>query len=166
MRRRSVGSDAYNFYLYRAPAHSNTWDPEMVIDLRAGLDAQGNVVGVTRLAGTADAVTTTFTYEPTFNQVASVTDPLGHTTSFGHDGVGNLTTITDALGHQSTLSYNAAGQPLTITTPAGTTQLGYDQGDLATITDAMGNTTHPLHRRRWTADQPHRSLRLAHALRL
>jgi len=28
-----LGSDAYNFYLYNAPAHTTTWDPEMVIDL-------------------------------------------------------------------------------------------------------------------------------------
>lgn len=28
-----VGSDAFNFYLYRQPAQSSTWDPEMVIDL-------------------------------------------------------------------------------------------------------------------------------------
>jgi hypothetical protein len=28
-----VGSDDRNFYLYRAPAHSTTWEPEFVIDL-------------------------------------------------------------------------------------------------------------------------------------
>src|SRR5439155_2135348 len=33
-------------------------------------DSMGNVTRVTRLADTADAVPTTYTYEPTFNQVA------------------------------------------------------------------------------------------------
>ena len=28
-----VGSDDRNFYLYRAPAHTTTWEPEMVVDL-------------------------------------------------------------------------------------------------------------------------------------
>jgi YD repeat-containing protein len=46
-------------------------------------DAKGNVTSVTRLAGTGNAVTTSFTYEPVFNQVASITDPLNHTTTFG-----------------------------------------------------------------------------------
>ena len=55
-------------------------------------DSLGNVLTVTRLSGTANAVTTTYTYESTFNQVASVTDPLSHTWSFGYDSAGNLTT--------------------------------------------------------------------------
>jgi hypothetical protein len=38
-------------------------------------DADGHPLTVTRLAGTADAVTTTFTYEATWGQVATVTDP-------------------------------------------------------------------------------------------
>jgi RHS repeat-associated protein len=104
-------------------------------------DSKGNALTVTRLAGTSDAVTTTFTYEPTFNQVASVTDPLGHTTTFTYDTLGNLTTITDPLSQTVTLTYNTAGQPITVTTPAGTTQLGYDRGDVATIIDPVGNTT-------------------------
>ena len=58
-------------------------------------DENGNVLTVTRLAGTADAVTTTFTYHASFSQVASVTDPLSHTTAFGYDGTGNLTSITE-----------------------------------------------------------------------
>jgi RHS repeat-associated protein len=104
-------------------------------------DTMGNVLTVTRLAGTADAVTTTVTHEPSFNQVASVTDPLNHTTTFGYDAKGNLTTITNPLGQQTTLTYSEAGQPLTLTTPAGTTTLGYEGRDLASITDPTGGTT-------------------------
>src|SRR5262249_40632480 len=43
--------------------------------------------------------------------------------------------ISDALGHQTSFTYDPQGQPQTITTPAGTTQLGYTLGDLTTITD-------------------------------
>jgi YD repeat-containing protein len=48
-------------------------------------DGAGNVTSVTRLAGTASAVTTSFTYDPIFCQLTSVTDPLGHGTTFGYD---------------------------------------------------------------------------------
>jgi YD repeat-containing protein len=37
------------------------------------------------------------TYESTYSQVASVTDPLNHATSFAYDSKGNLTGITDPL---------------------------------------------------------------------
>ena len=104
-------------------------------------NSQGKVLTLTRLAGTGNAVTITFTYEPTFNQVASMTDPLNHTTTFGYDPAGNLSVITDALSNQTTLTYDVAGRPLTVTSAAGTTQLGYDQADLATVTDPTGKTT-------------------------
>src|SRR5438093_2081813 len=102
-----------------------------------------NLLTVTRLSGTSDAITTTFTYEPTFNQVATVTDPLNHTTTFGHDAFGNVTSITNPLGPptQTTLTYNYSGQPLTVTTPAGTTTLAYDGADLISITDPTGKVT-------------------------
>jgi YD repeat-containing protein len=32
-----------------------------------------------------------------FNQVATVTDPLSHTTAFAYDAQGRLTTMTDPL---------------------------------------------------------------------
>ena len=40
-----------------------------------GYDAFGSVMSITRLAGTPDAVTTTYTYEPVFNQLTSVMIP-------------------------------------------------------------------------------------------
>ena len=43
-------------------------------DFAASYDANGNVLTATDALGN----TTTFTYEPAFNQVATVTDPLGH----------------------------------------------------------------------------------------
>src|SRR5262249_47423013 len=102
-------------------------------------DTLANVLTVTRYLNSAP-ITTTSTYEPTFSRVATIQDPLGHTTTFSYEASGarNLQSISDPLSHQTTFTYNAQGQPLTITTPAGTTQFSYDQGDLATITDPLG----------------------------
>src|SRR5260370_24858320 len=50
----------------------------------------GNITGITRLAGTGNAVTTTMAYQSanpcvgSFNQLTSVTDPLNHTITFGY----------------------------------------------------------------------------------
>jgi hypothetical protein len=38
-----VGSDDRNFYLYRAPAHTTTWDPEMVVDLDTWRDLRAQL---------------------------------------------------------------------------------------------------------------------------
>jgi RHS repeat-associated protein len=107
-------------------------------------DAAGNVTSVTRLAGTSDAVTTNFTYDPTFNQMTSVTDPLGpgHSTTFAYDAQGRLTGITNALSRTITVTPGPTGQPVAIADPLGnTTQFGYTAGDLVSITDPMGKVT-------------------------
>lgn len=107
-------------------------------------DAKGNVLTVTRLATTPQAVTTTFTYEPTFNQIATVTDPLGvgHTTTFGYDPKGNLTTITNALNKITTITVNTQGQPLTIKDPLNNiTTFTYELGDLIAVKDPLNRET-------------------------
>lgn len=72
-------------------------------------DEQGNL---TRVNG---FTTNSFTYEPTFNQLASATDGVGNTTRFAYDDKGNLVSITDALGHVSHYGYDAAGQNVSAT---------------------------------------------------
>ena len=105
-------------------------------------DTLGNVTSVTRLAGTANAVTTGMTYEPAFGQVASITDPLNHTTRFAYDSAGNLTTVTDPRLKDTTFTYNAAGQPLTSTDSTNkTTHFTYLLGDLVGVTGPLGRTT-------------------------
>jgi YD repeat-containing protein len=105
-------------------------------------DAMGNISSMTRLADTPDTVTSTFTYEPTFNQVTSITDPLNHTTTLGRDVQGNLTSVTNPLNQATSISYNSAGQPISITDPLNnTTQYTYDFGDLVAVTDPLGNST-------------------------
>lgn len=105
-------------------------------------DAMGNVASVTRLYGTPNAVTTSYAYEPKFQQIASITDPLNHNTTFSYDTGGKLTGIADALGHTTQFVTNGAGQPTLITDPLGHgTQLEYDNGDLVKVTDALGRVT-------------------------
>ncbi len=105
-------------------------------------DAKGNLASITRLAGTPNAVTTSFTYDPTFSQVTTVTDPLNHTTSFGYDPKGALTSITDPLQHQTVITPDATGQPASIQDPLNqTTQFTYETGDLVATTDPLGRTT-------------------------
>jgi YD repeat-containing protein len=105
-------------------------------------DPKGNVSRITRLDGTPDAVTTTFSYEPSFNQLQSVTDPLGHATTFTYDSSGQPATITDPLNHQITTTYNGLGQMVSASDPLGnTTQFSYFGGDLVQVTDPAGNAS-------------------------
>lgn len=103
-------------------------------------DALGNVLSLTRLSGTSDAVTTQFTYTSAYNQLASVTDPLGHTSHFTYTN-GCLTQITDALSHSTTILCNSAGQPVSVQDALGnTTTFAYQGYDLQSITDALNRT--------------------------
>ncbi|MFH0888318.1 MAG: RHS repeat-associated core domain-containing protein [Planctomycetota bacterium] len=56
--------------------------------------AQGNLLSVTRRTTNNESLTTIFTYEPRYNQVKSITDALGRTTTFYFDceesGLGDL----------------------------------------------------------------------------
>jgi RHS repeat-associated protein len=100
------------------------------------------VIGVTRLAGTANATTTTMTYDSIFNQITSATDPLNHAVLFRYDARGNLTSMTDARGKDALLSYGPNGEPASITDATGkTTHLSYLLGDLVGVTDPLGRST-------------------------
>jgi RHS repeat-associated protein len=103
-------------------------------------DRNGNTTRVTRLDGTPDAVTTTFAYNGTFNQLSSMTDPLNHTSTFAYDALGNLTTATDPLNHSVVLAYNGQGRLISTTDSlSNAVQFGYFGGDLATVIDPLGN---------------------------
>jgi len=104
-------------------------------------DNLGGMLTRTSLYGTSDAVTYTYTYTPDFHQVASVQDPLGHTTTYGYTA-GCPTSTTDALGHSTSATCNGSGQATSITDALGhTTSFGYSGSDLVTVTDAMSHTT-------------------------
>ena len=127
-------------------------------------DAKGNLLTSTEQA---IAATTTFTYEPTFNQVTRITDPKGNQTNITYDVKGNPLTITDAdnkvtqffynaqglltetrdalypANPATTFTYDALGRLLTTTDPLNrTTTLTYDNaGNVATSTDALTRVT-------------------------
>lgn len=103
------------------------------------LDANGNVLTQTDALGN----TGTFAYEPSFNKVTSIKDPLGNSTTFTYDSAGNLLTRTDANGHMTSFAYNSFGQVIQITDPLGQkTTFSYDgQGNLISTTDPLGDTT-------------------------
>jgi RHS repeat-associated protein len=103
-------------------------------------DGVGNNIRITRLATTPSPITTTVTYTPDFNQIASATDPLGHVTTFKYDQIGNPTTVIDPLGHQTKASYYSTGQLKSLADGLGDTiSFGYSGGDLSSVTDALGN---------------------------
>ena len=54
-------------------------------------DANENVTSITD----PDNNETTFTYEPTFDRLATITDALNQTTTFEYDATGNLTKTID-----------------------------------------------------------------------
>src|SRR5579859_3575654 len=105
-------------------------------------DSAGNSISITRLAGTANAVTSSFTFDSTFNKPTSSTDPLGHTTKMTYDTAGNLSSVVDPLGHQTTFSHDTTGELVAITDAIGNkTQLAYTNGSLSSVTDPLGNVT-------------------------
>jgi RHS repeat-associated protein len=98
----------------------------------------GNVAG-----GNASAHTTTYGTDA-FGRVTSTVDQLGHQQVRNiYDGNGNLVTGTDADNNATAHTYNP-GDQLTLTTRADHTTLrtGYDVlGSLVTQTDAAGSST-------------------------
>jgi RHS repeat-associated protein len=104
-------------------------------------DGLGNLLSMTFLAGTPNAVTTSFTYDTTYSALTSITDPLGHVRQIGYDSKGNPTSATDAIGNTATFTYTSAGQVLSATDPNGnTTQFAYSGGDLVSITDPLARS--------------------------
>jgi RHS repeat-associated protein len=96
-------------------------------------DAKGNVLTVTdeTLNGT-----TTFTYDPVFGQLETITDADQETTQIDLDANGNPTQITTPEGRVTEITYESRGLPERITDVFGTvTKLTYDPttGNLLSI---------------------------------
>ena len=103
------------------------------ITITPSWDANGSLSG---------AQTTLYTYSTAFNQVLSVTDPLGDKTTFTLGALDALSAITDPLGHKTSVTLNPAGQVVTTTDALGhKTTLVYDHGDLSGITTPLGRVT-------------------------
>ena len=85
---------------------------------------------------------TSFTYEPLFNQLSSITDPAENTTSIAYDSNGNPILITDAKENKQEFTYNGRGQVETFTDERGfTATYTYNaKGNLETVTDHLLGT--------------------------
>ena len=108
-------------------------------------DTPGNVASVTRLNGTGNAVTTSFTYETgtgTFNRLTSLTTPIA-TTTLAYNDTSRTITITDPLSHATVITHTTRGQVATIANALGhTTTFSYDGvGNLTGITDPLSQQT-------------------------
>ncbi len=118
----------------------------------------GVLATVVKGAGTPQAATWTYTYDPATLGTTKVTDPLNHVTTATYDANGNKLTSTDPNGHTTTITYDNLNDPTSVTDPAGTvTTLTYDTSgnpltrstpltgtsQTSTTTYTHGDTNHP-----------------------
>ncbi|MHB8595031.1 MAG: DUF6531 domain-containing protein, partial [Acidimicrobiales bacterium] len=96
----------------------------------------------TTAAGTPQAATTTYTYDPSSLSLLTVSDPNGHATTYTYDANGNETSVTDPLGPVTSATFNALDEPLTKTTPMGvSTTYTYDaNGNLLSVSTPAPGT--------------------------
>lgn len=83
---------------------------------------------------------TLFTYEPTYNQITSITDPFNGTTLFSYNATGNLTQVKTPLSRIVTMGYNNQGLITSLTDPLGTlTTFAYNsQGNMTSMVSGSG----------------------------
>jgi RHS repeat-associated protein len=55
--------------------------------------------------------------QPIFGEPLSITDNLGHVTSYTYDSLGDVTSVTDPLGNKSTYQYDLIGEMTSATNP-------------------------------------------------
>jgi len=117
-------------------------------------DDRGNILEIRRkkinapdIDDPVNDIITNFTYEPTYNQVKTITDPEGNITTYDYYPNGNLKKITyPTLGPitpETNFTYTSHGQVETVTDPNGiTTKYEYypDTGYLKRIQNALGTT--------------------------
>jgi RHS repeat-associated protein len=116
-------------------------------------DSSGNLLEKeTQLWETGEGVTASYSYEGAPGELTSVTDPEGHSTTFGYNGAGDRTSVIDPGGNTTTYSYDADGELTAKVSPAGnepggdpaahTTHYAYDaDGELTGETDQLGHST-------------------------
>ncbi len=109
-------------------------------DTRFEYDDRGNVLRVEEFGnfGFFDALR--LTYEPDFNQIASITDARNRTTTLDYDASGNLSEVISPLGRSAQLSYDNRGLITDLLDPLSTpTAFDYDsRGNLAEIASGTG----------------------------
>ena len=104
---------------------------------------QGQLVQLTKGAGSSSAATWRFTYDPATLGMTKLTDPNGHATTYIYEGGSyNPTSSTDPLGRTTSITYNTFEEPLTVADPAGTTtSYAYDGiGNLLSVSRPLSGT--------------------------
>lgn len=96
----------------------------------------GLLTAETRGAGTPDAGTWTYTYDPASLGVTTISDPDGHLQTFTYDDHGNQISSSDARGYTTSRVYDDHNRLVTTIDPTGAaTFYGYDEaGHIATST--------------------------------
>jgi len=82
-----------------------------------------------------------FTYEPVFNKITTLTDPLTNTVTLTYDERGNLLTSADENNNQTKFKYDSFGLRTETLDPLNQiTSYTYDStGNLVRVTDPLGN---------------------------
>ena len=80
-----------------------------------------------------------------FNNLASVTDSTGSTTTFTYDSSGNMTSQTDPNGNITRFEYNSLNQLIKITDPQNNiTTYTYDKNGNQNIPDTTAMERQPI----------------------
>ncbi|WP_240630266.1 FG-GAP-like repeat-containing protein [Specibacter cremeus] len=82
-------------------------------------DANALLTSETRGAGTAQAGTWTYSYDPVTLGIATVTDPDGNTSTSSYDQYGNKIASSDPEGNTTSALYDTAGHLLQSVSPTG-----------------------------------------------
>ncbi len=108
-------------------------------DMTFTYDTGGNILTQTDALGN----TTSFTYEPEFNNIASTTDPAGNVTKNSYDAHGNVIKTTDPRGFETIYARDGNGLITSMQDAAGNiTRYTYDSlGNLTSTTDALNQKT-------------------------
>jgi RHS repeat-associated protein len=98
--------------------------------------------------GTPEQQTFTYNWQSGTNLLQSILDPLGRTTTFTYDSMGNVTSVTRLAGTPNATTTSLSYEPYFARVTSVTDALGhmtayaYDHnGNLASVTDALGHAT-------------------------
>ena len=115
-------------------------DP-LLRDTHFTYDSNGDVLSVTQLFGTTNANTYSYTYEPVYQRIASITDPMGHVTTFSYNDAAQTEAVTDPLGRQTLITF-FRGLVASVTDPLGrTSYFDYVDGLPSAYTDPLGDNS-------------------------
>jgi RHS repeat-associated protein len=118
----------------------------------------GLLTSLTQAAGTSNAGTYDYTYDPATDGTTSVSDPDGHIATATYDASGNQTSDTNADGNTTKSVFNTLDEPTSITDATGvaTTYVYNSTGNLTSVsrpltsnkttqttTYTYGSATHP-----------------------